>query len=843
MSNRILNCTTCNDNSPITFVADDALLPLYGGIPANYIIGLNSVGSMDESFVYGTGFNDVVNTIDIQSDEKILVGGPFSSYDGIPANKIIRLNSDGSIDNTFDYGDGFNSEIRTIKIQSNGKILVGGSFTSYDGTPSNYIIRLNSDGSIDNTFSVGAGFNTTVLTISIQSDNKILVGGSFTSYDGTPSNNIIRLNSNGSIDNTFVYGTGFNLVVRIIQIQSDEKILVGGSFTNYSGTSSNNIIRLNSDGSVDNTFVYGSGFNDAINTISIQLDDKILVGGNFTDYSGTSSNTIIRLNSDGSVDNTFSVGTGFNSSLATIQIQSDGKILVGGDFSSYDGTLSSYIIRLNPDGSIDNTFVTRTGFTNVVRTIATQSNGKILIGGYFDKYKPTYINKIIRLNTSGLYDGSLFYNVGFDGDVNTIDYQSDGKILVGGSFTSYNGTPSNYIIRLNSDGSIDDTFVVGDGFNNPVLTIQIQSDGKILVGGDFTEYDGTPSKYIIRLNPDGSIDDTFVMGDGFNNPVLTIQIQSDGKILVGGNFTDYDGTSSNGIIRLNSDGSIDDTFDYGDGFNDTVRTIQIQSDGKILVGGDFTEYDGEQKNKIAQLGSDGKQIGSFPIGAGFDGNVYTIQIQSNEKILVGGDFTDYDGIPAKRIIRLNSNGSVDNTFINGTGFGEAVRIIQIQSDGKILVGGDFTDYDGTPSNRIIRLNSDGSIDNTFEIGDGFDSSVFTIQIQSDGKILVGGNFSAYPLDEGVFQLSGGYCVSIDSYGVVSRNQPERLITFGPFISCIECLTPDDSAGVESIICISCDDVYSVTATTVPHAIYLNNQGRAISQINTVAIGGFNGLNN
>jgi hypothetical protein len=160
-----------------------------------------------------------------------------------------------------------------------------------------------------------------------------------------------------------------------------------------------------------------------------------------------------------------------------------------------------------------------------------------------------------------------------------------------------------------------------------------------------------------------------------------------------------------------------------------------------------------------------------------------------------------------------------------------------------LVGGDFQNYDGISSNYIIRLNSDGSIDNTFVDGTGFDTFVTTIVPQSDGKILVGGNFSSYPLNNGVFQLSDGSCVLLESYGVVSRNQPERLITFGPFLSCIECSTPDDSAGVESIICISCDDVYSVTATTVPHAIYLNNQGRAISQINTVAIGGFNGLNN
>jgi hypothetical protein len=188
-------------------------------------------------------------------------------------------------------------------------------------------------------------------------------------------------------------------------------------------------------------------------------------------------------------------------------------------------------------------------------------------------------------------------------------------------------------------------------------------------------------------------------------------------------------------------------------------------------------------------------------------------------------------------------GSIDESFIYGTGFNGDVRTLQIQSDGKILFGGTFTTYEGTSSNYIIRLNSDGSIDDTFVDGTGFNSFVTTIVLQSDEKILVGGDFSSYPLNNEVFQLSDGSCVLLESYGVVSRNSPDKLITFGPFLSCIECSTPDDSAGVESIICISCDDVYSVTATTVPHSIYLNNQGRAISQINTVEIGGFNGLNN
>ena len=181
------------------------------------------------------------------------------------------------------------------------------------------------------------------------------------------------------------------------------------------------------------------------------------------------------------------------------------------------------------------------------------------------------------------------FKLGFNDVVNSIATQSDGKILVGGRFTSYNGTTSNYIIRLNTDGSIDDTFSIGSGFDFYVLSISIQSDGKILVGGSFTSYNGTNSNYIIRLNSDGGYDITFSIGGGFDNGITSIAIQSDGKILVGGSFTYYNGTNSNYIIRLNSDGSFQHSFD--DAFlNSQINSIAIQSDGNVLVGGYFSSY-------------------------------------------------------------------------------------------------------------------------------------------------------------------------------------------------------------------------------------------------------------
>ena len=324
-----------------------------------------------------------VSVIEIQNDEKIILGGGVRIDDS--NQRIIRLNSDSSVDITFNIGDSFDSSVISIQIQSDNKILVGGQFESYNGTTSNYIIRLNSDGSIDESFNIGDGFNDYVFSIQIQSDGKILVGGQFDSYNGTTSNYIIRLNSDGSIDESFNIGDGFNDFVRVIKIQNDGKILVGGWFNEYNGTTSNRIIRLNSDGSIDNTFNIGNGFNNNVRVIQTQSDGKLLVGGAFSSYNGTSSNRLIRLNSDGSRDNTFNIGTGFDNNIRVIQVQSDGKILVGGAFEIFNGDETKvYFLRLNSNGSIDTSFniVADDVGDNYVQAIAIHPDGNILASGW-----------------------------------------------------------------------------------------------------------------------------------------------------------------------------------------------------------------------------------------------------------------------------------------------------------------------------------------------------------------------------------------------------------------------------------------------------------------------------
>lgn len=702
------------------------------------------VGSVAQNFGSFPGFNLNVRTIALQPDGKTLIVGEFASYNGETSRRIIRLNTDGTADVSFVVENGFNSVVNTIALQPDGKIVVGGDFTSYNGVIANRIIRLNADGSKDVSFNSGTGFNPSILSIAVQSDGKILVGGHFSVYNGVPANRIIRLNADGTKDNSFITGSGFNNTVNKIAMQPDGKILIVGNFTMYNGVAENRIIRLNANGTKDNSFNTGAGFNFPVFTIAQQPDGKILVGGFFNFYNGGIANMIIRLNSDATKDTSFNSGTGFNNTVSSIDVQTDGKILVGGNFTAYNGIFENRIIRLDSEGVKDTSFISGDGFENQVTSMVIQSDGKIIIVGDFLMYNSlSGNNRVIRLNTNGTKDTSYNEGTGFNKAIYSIAQQPDGKILVGGEFTSYNGMNENNIIRLSVNGTKDTSFNSGITGFSTVRTVVIQSDEKILVGGFFSTNNGANENNIIRLNADGTKDTSFTSGTGFDSSVFTIVKQPDGKILVGGAFTSYNGVIENRIVRLNTDGSKDISFNSGTAFDTSVRSIALQTDGKILVGGFFNTHNNVTENRIVRLNANGTKDTSFLSGIGFDGTVLTITLQSDGKILVGGTFTTYNGVTENRIIRLNTDGTKDLGFNTGTGFNNPVYSIIMQSDAKILIGGAFSTYDSVIRSGLIRLNTNGTNDTSFISETGFNNWVHSIVPLSDGKILAGGNFTSY----------------------------------------------------------------------------------------------------
>ncbi len=395
-----------------------------------------------------------------------------------------------------------------------------------------------------------------------------------------------------------------------------------------------------------------------------------------------------------------------NNDVRAFAVQADGKILVGGFFTSMGGQTRNRIALLNPDGSLDTSFDPNAN--QGVWAVPVQADGKILVGGYFTSMGGQTRNRIARLNPDGSLDTSFDPNA--NSDVRPVVVQADGKILVGGAFSSMGGQIRNRIARLSPDGSLDATFdpnVTSTRGTGAVFAIAVQADGKIVVGGTFTSVGGQTRNNIARLNPDGSLDASFDPNASFF--VEALAVQADGKILVVGLFSSIGGQTRNGIARLNSDGSLDANFDPN--ANGQVHAVAVQADGKILVGGTFFTIGGQTRNRIARLNSDGSLDASFDPNA--NDFVFAVAVQADGKILVGGDFTFIGGQPRNRIARLTATGcSVTSTvcgrIIVGTAPTDFTVNLSDPADPATVQASDFT-VNGTPADNDIIINGDLSI--------------------------------------------------------------------------------------------------------------------------------------
>ncbi|WP_379826221.1 T9SS sorting signal type C domain-containing protein [Flavobacterium notoginsengisoli] len=698
----------------------------------------------------GDGFNAAVRTLLLQKDGSLIVGGDYLSLNGFPVSYITRLNPDGSIDDSFNTGTGFNGKVYASYLQEDGKIILGGSFTSYNGVSAGRLIRLNPDGSYDESFNTTIGATTGIIyDIDLQSDGKIIIVGSFTKYTNATVNRVARLLPNGALDSSFLTGSGSALNITHVRVISGQKVILTGNFTTFNNTSANRIIRLKDDGSFDSDFNCGTGFNDDINAIALRPDGKIVLGGNFTMYDDVTANRIICLNEDGSRDDSFQTGTGFSKEgVQVLKINANGDIMAGGSFTGlYNGNEVNRLVFLSANGILKSDFDIGTGPASAsVLCLETDDEGSWFVGGSFSVFDGLNQGRLAKISSEGEHDiAYLSSGIGFDNSVFSILPLPDKRIIIGGNFKKFNGESASRITCLLENGSIDFSFnPEKSGANNVVKTTVLQADGKIITGGNFTKYNDVTSNRIVRITPSGEIDYSFNIGDGCNGQVYSLAIQNDQKIVVAGNFTKYNGSALNAgrIIRLLPDGSKDPSFNIGSGADGIVDTVVLQPNGKILVGGHFKTFNGLSFAGLLRLNSDGSIDTGFNVQQGFDKYVFAIAVQSDQKILVGGSFLTFNGISQKRILRLNNDGSLDPTFESGTGFSKGdVRSILLQPDGRILLGGAFSGtYKNVASSRLIRLMPSGGYDNSFSAN--LNNTLFAMNFTEDYRLLIGGNFNS-----------------------------------------------------------------------------------------------------
>ena len=399
-------------------------------------------GGLDPTFNTNGVTGDVL-ALGLQTNGQFVAGGTFTAVGPVPVGELARLNADGSFDSSFLSGlSGANGAVNTLALQTDGRILVGGAFTTLNGIRRNFIGRLMTDGTLDTSFNPGSGADNVVNTVAetfINGLRRVYVGGAFSSLNGSTSPSLARLDADpaddindGLTDPSFHIGSGADGPVYAVAVYPTNslyagKVLVAGSFAHFNGVSVTNLVRLNVDGSLDGAFNanLGGGPNDIVQSLAIQLGGQVLVGGRFTSFNGTPINRICRLNTDGTMDANFlaALGTGVASdSVLAITVQTDGRIILVGGFSQANGLLRNSITRLLPTGAPDPTINFGTGANGAVNAALVQpADSNIIIGGAFTEYDGQPASGIARI-----FGGSETGSGAFSFSSGNYQVQSDG---------------------------------------------------------------------------------------------------------------------------------------------------------------------------------------------------------------------------------------------------------------------------------------------------------------------------------------------------------------------------------------------------------------------------------
>ncbi|MDJ0364762.1 T9SS type A sorting domain-containing protein [Hymenobacter sp. H14-R3] len=691
-----------------------------------------------------------------QANGQRLVSGVFVRANGQDVPSLVRLNADGSLDQDFLNKVGYTQYVFRIKGLPGGQYLLGsvGGIISAGGITRTEVLRLNADGSADASFDGGTGPELpndfgTMMDYAVQPDGKVLVVGNFESYSGVPAHSVVRLTATGEVDPTFSAGAGIavtfnsNTQATVVAVQPNGKVLVAGDFDVFNGVPAHRLVRLNTDGSVDRSFTSPLQPSSSVEALLIQPDGAVLVEGSLALSPAGNRTFLARLLPSGTPDPTFTPPA-FQNNVSflyydsPIAVQPDGKILAVGSFNN---SAADRIIRLLPNGTPDATFRVPAGPDNAPLSLGLQPSGRILLGGLFNSLggRETSLG---QLTSSGAADAAFTTKLQVVGSVNAMARQADGQLLIGGNFTELSGQPVHRLARLSATGVLDAAHAAAvPVLPGPVNCLAVQPDGKVLAG---------TGQGLRRLLPSGSPDPSF---GTFAATLATnaLALQADGRILLGGAFNGSSGgVAYAGVVRLAADGRFDPSFALATtrlGQLSGASALLVQPDGRVVVAGSYYVPGQNFQYHVARYETTGAADASFGTAATFaDKNgayrfvnrIYALSRQPDGQLLVAGNFGTVAGAPRSGLARLTATGTLDANFAPGTAVNTVVNSLALQPNGRVLVGGKFSLGN---LNNLARLLPSGQLDTSFAPTAYPDNSVNALLLQPDGALLIGGAFA------------------------------------------------------------------------------------------------------
>ena len=625
-------------------------------------------------------------------------------------------------------------------------IYLGGTLTRFAGQPVKNLIKIDKvTCELDTAFSQADGPSSQVFALA-HHEGFVYLGGQFSTYRGAAAQFLARVSdSSGELDTAFTQATGFNSAVKTLLVDG-EALFAGGQFTTYRGGAATRIAKiLLADGSLDPAFAV-TGANSTVEKI-IKAGSSIYVGGQFTTFGGATALRIAKVDpTTGAVDAVFSSNDGASGIVSSLAFDDEGLFAVGG-FTSYRGENFDGVVKIDLLSGVPLVAFTFGVNDAFLLKNAVTSGDSLYVVGSLTTYAGAPAPGIVKVNRqTGALDSNFTFESGF-GSVNYPDWIQvvDGALMVGGGFAFYGGVAANGLAKFDlATGIIDRAFTVDAKFGGFYpLAIAGQGDS-IYLGGGFSNYRDQTVESLIKVDAStGDLDTTFSQNPGAGGWVRSLALRGS-SLYAGGSFTTYRGTGVNRLIKVDATtGVMDAAFSAGGGPNSTVFAL-IAGDTGLYIGGSFTDYRGDaQADSVTLVDyASGGAVGGFVNPGGTSGSVYALARDSGS-LYIGGGLTNYGGSAVQRIAKIDaSTGALDATFTTASGFDSTVEFIAADARG-VYVAGRFTNYRGVNAKRLVRLDATtGDLDASFGPAEKANGDMASLLLR-DSEVWVCGYSEAY----------------------------------------------------------------------------------------------------
>lgn len=638
-------------------------------------------------------------------DGSRIVGGQFSSINGIPRLNLAKLRPDGSLDP--DWNPAPDREVYALADDGAGHLYVGGWFYSIGGQDRDNLARIDAGGSGAADPIWNPAPSSFVYALSVDAVGRVYAGGQFDTIGGQSRPHLARLSASGAGAADPAWNPAPDGNVLALVRDASGALYAGGAFWEVAGQPRRALARFAADGSFDaawNAAISGG----SVNALAIG-SGLLYAGGEFTDIGGQGIGYLARLATTGTLD------AGWNPApdraIAAVAVDASGAVYAAGPFTAIGGQPRSLLAKLSGSGAADPAW---NPAPNGSIAVLSPSAGAIDVGGRFFTIGGSYRLGLATLDTTAAAVGAG-PDVESPASGTTMLLRRPYGLLVGGQFLKAEGLLTPYALRLGSDGAVattphpDDAILalIAASIGEPgpltvsglLRAVVALPDGSFVFGGNFTSVGGTPRNYLAKLRPDGTLDPVF--NPSASSGVYALAVDAAGRVYAGGRFTSVGGQPRDRLVKLDGvSGAVDPTWNPG--ADDEVSALAVDASGHVYAGGTFESAGGQARSYLVKLDGGGSGSADTAWNPGADRYVRALAVDAAGRVYAGGDFATIGGVARERIARLDGgSGAVDPLW--NPGADDDVRALATAPGGLVYAGGDFDVIGGLPRRGLAAL--------------------------------------------------------------------------------------------------------------------------------------------